>query len=82
MDAIVFRPAEGLIVTGSEDRFMKVRLLRQDYQVSIFSKVWKIENWEEDVKNTEVRWFAQVERKQQMHTIHILTSTLLYLSLC
>ena len=55
MDAIVFRPAEGLIVTGSEDRFMKVRLLRREYRVSIFFKVWKIENWEEDVKNTEVR---------------------------
>ena len=25
VDAIVFRPAEGIIVTGSEDRFMKVK---------------------------------------------------------
>ena len=39
VDALVFIPEERLIVTGSDDKFVRL---------------WRIENWEEDVKQTEI----------------------------
>ena len=39
MDALVFRPREKLLVTGSDDRFVKL---------------WRLDQWEENVKMTEV----------------------------
>ena len=39
MDALAFRPREKLLVTGSDDRFVKL---------------WRLEHWEENTKLTEV----------------------------
>ena len=39
VDALVFKPREKLLVTGSDDRFMKL---------------WRLETWEEDSRQTEV----------------------------
>ena len=39
VDALVFIPEERLIVTGSDDKFVRL---------------WRIENWQEDVKQTEI----------------------------
>ena len=39
VDALVFKPREKLLVTGSDDRFVKL---------------WRLETWEEDARQTEV----------------------------
>ena len=76
VDAIVFRPAEGLIVTGSEDRFMKVRLLKEEKRFKLkFNLLQGVEDWELGGGCQEHRGETiahGVERKQQhAHQPHL-----------